>query len=164
DRVKEMLLHLGTEHRVAELDGRHLLPVPVVDVKSSHGNSRYSSGGRGRQVSLISTCTPEERSSFMSASTVCGVGSRMPSKRRWVRRSNCSRDFLSTCGPRRTVHLLMRVGSGKGPRTSTPERRAVSTISRADLSRSLWSYALRRMRILLPVAMMGVSVSRRAKR
>jgi len=47
--------------------------------------------------------TPAGNSSFMSASTVCVVGSRMSSSRLCVRISNCSRDFLSTCGERRTV-------------------------------------------------------------
>ena len=55
--------------------------------------------------------------------------------------------FLSTCGLRRTVNLLMRVGSGMGPATLAPVRLAVSTISPAHWSRSLESYALRRIRI-----------------
>src|SRR5213078_2263771 len=45
---------------------------------------------------LILTSTPAGRSSFMSASTVCGVGSKMSSSRLCVRISNCSRLFLST--------------------------------------------------------------------
>src|SRR5439155_7013852 len=64
---------------------------------------------------LISTSTPAGRSSFISASTVCGVGSRMSSKRLCVRISNCSRDFLSTCGDRNTVYLFFIVGNGIGP-------------------------------------------------
>src|SRR4029453_4519196 len=50
--------------------------------------------------SLISTSTPAGRSSFMSESTVCGVGSTMSSRRLWVRISNCSRSVLSTGGLR----------------------------------------------------------------
>src|SRR5215813_1224431 len=96
---------------------------------------------------LISTSTPAGRSSFISASTVCGVGSRMSSSRLCVRISNCSRDFLSTCGDRRTVNLLMIVGSGIGPATRAPVRFAVSTISVADWSRILESYAFNRIRI-----------------
>ncbi len=46
--------------------------------------------------SLISTSTPGERSSFIKASTVCWVGSRISSSRLCVLISNCSRDFLST--------------------------------------------------------------------
>src|SRR5688572_10654223 len=83
----------------------------------------------------------------MSASTVCGVGSRISSRRLCVRISNCSRDFLSTCGDRRTVNLLMMVGSGIGPATRAPVRFAVSTISVADWSSTLESYALSRILI-----------------
>jgi len=50
-------------------------------------------------------------------------------------------------GPRTTVYLLMVVGSGTGPATRVPVRVAVSTIFEAAWSRTLWSYALRRMRI-----------------
>src|SRR6185503_20657923 len=39
---------------------------------------------------LISTSTPAGRSSFISASTVCGVGSKMSISRLCVRISNCS--------------------------------------------------------------------------
>src|SRR5262249_45332952 len=100
-----------------------------------------------RPNALISTSTPAGRSSFISASTVCGVGSRMSSSRLWVRISNCSRDFLSTCGERRTVNLLMIVGRGIGPATRAPVRLAVSTISVADWSSILESYAFNRIRI-----------------
>src|ERR1044072_5560803 len=78
----------------------------------------------------------------MSASTVCGVGSSMSIRRLCVRISNCSRDFLSTCGERRTVHLFLEVGGGIGPATRAPVRFAVSTISEVDWSRTRWSYAL----------------------
>src|SRR5207244_8651935 len=71
----------------------------------------------------------------------------MSSSRLCVRISNCSRDFLSMCGERSTQYLLILVGSGIGPATLAPVRFAVSTISPADWSRSLWSYALRRMRM-----------------
>src|SRR6476469_7818510 len=86
----------------------------------------------------------------MRASTVCGVGSTMSRRRLWVRISNCSRLFLSTCGERLTVNFSMRVGSGMGPRTWAPVRFAVFTISRVDESRIRWSNALRRMRIFWP--------------
>src|SRR5207245_8907514 len=81
---------------------------------------------------LISTSTPAGRSSFISASTVCWVGSRMSSRRLCVRISNCSRDFLSTCGDRSTVVMLRDVGRGIGPATVAPVRFAVSTISVVD--------------------------------
>src|SRR3954470_14627610 len=85
--------------------------------------------------SLISTSTPAARSSFISASTVCGVGSTMSKRRLWVRISNCSRLFLSTWGERFTVNFSILVGSGIGPRTWAPVRLAVLTISRVDASR-----------------------------
>src|SRR5262249_21737231 len=65
-----------------------------------------------RPKALISTSTPGGRSSFIKASTVSGVGSRMSIRRLCVRISNCSRDFLSTCGDRRTVQRLITVGRG----------------------------------------------------
>src|SRR5258708_3442014 len=74
----------------------------------------------------------------------------MSRRRLWVRISNCSRLFLSTCGERLTVNFSMRVGSGIGPRTCAPVRFAVFTISRVDESRIRWSNALRRMRIFWP--------------
>jgi hypothetical protein len=60
------------------------------------------------------------RSSFMSESTVCGVGSTMSRRRLWVRISNCSREVLSTCGERSTVHRLMIVGSSTGRTRGRP--------------------------------------------
>src|SRR5208337_2030264 len=69
---------------------------------------------------LISTSTPAGRSSFIKASTVCCVGSRISSKRLCVRISNCSRDFLSTCGDRSTQYLFFIVGSGIGPAICAP--------------------------------------------
>src|SRR5207247_1644726 len=96
---------------------------------------------------LISTSTPAGRSSFISASTVCEVGSRMSSSLLCVLISNCSRDFLSTWGDRLTVNLLIFVGSGIGPETRAPVRFAVATISVVDWSRTRWSYAFRLMRI-----------------
>src|SRR5215218_9686699 len=71
----------------------------------------------------------------------------MSSSRLWVRISNCSRDFLSTCGERFTVKREMWVGSGIGPTTRAPVRRAVSTISWVEVSRTRKSNALRRIRI-----------------
>src|SRR5712692_3942954 len=50
-------------------------------------------------------------------------------------------------GLRITVNFSMRVGSGTGPVTVDPVRCAVSTICAADLSISLWSYALSRIRM-----------------
>src|SRR6202008_4162883 len=108
----------------------------------------------------ISTSTPAAKSSFMRASTVCGVGSTMSRRRLWVRISNCSRLFLSTCGERLTVNFSMRVGSGMGPRTCAPVRFAVFTISRVDVSRIRWSNALSRMRMFWPFIAVSLSSSR----
>src|SRR6185312_3143199 len=83
---------------------------------------------------LISTSTPAGRSSFISASTVCCVGSRMSISRLCVRISNSSRDFLSTCGERSTQYLFLIVGKGIGPATCAPVRLAVSTISPVEVS------------------------------
>src|SRR5215831_16952493 len=75
----------------------------------------------------------------------------MMSKRRlWVRISNCSRLFLSTCGERLTVKRSMRVGSGIGPLTCAPVRLAVFTISLVELSRIRWSKALSRILMFWP--------------
>src|SRR4051794_35114551 len=71
----------------------------------------------------------------------------MSSRRRCVRISNCSRDFLSICGERLTVKRSILVGSGIGPRTRAPVRLAVLTISLVDWSSTRWSYALRRIRM-----------------
>src|SRR4029077_5165253 len=71
--------------------------------------------------------------------------STMSSMRLWVRISNCSRDFLSTCGERKTVNFSILVGSGIGPRTRAPVRFAVLTISLVDWSSTRWSYARRRI-------------------
>jgi len=43
--------------------------------------------------------------------------------------SNCSRDFLSMCGERRTVQRCVFVGSGIGPETCAPVFSAVRTMS-----------------------------------
>src|SRR3989442_2360189 len=95
---------------------------------------------------LISTSTPAGRSSFVSASTVWDLESRMSISRLCVFSSNCSRLFLSMCGLRSTVHSCRLVGSGMGPETCAPVFSAVRTMSAAAWSISAWSNALRRMR------------------
>src|SRR2546426_4836644 len=84
---------------------------------------------------LISISTPDGRSSFVRASMVVAFGSRMSISLLCVRISNCSRDFLSLCGERRTQYLFLTVGSGIGPATCAPVLFAVETISLADWSR-----------------------------
>src|SRR3990170_3387780 len=61
--------------------------------------------------------TPAGRLRPISALTVFAVGSMMSMSRLWVLISNCSRESLSTCGPRMTVKRSIRVGKGIGPAT-----------------------------------------------
>eukprot|EP01092_Planopodium_desertum_P015021 TRINITY_DN775_c0_g1_i2.p1 TRINITY_DN775_c0_g1~~TRINITY_DN775_c0_g1_i2.p1 ORF type:complete len:445 (-),score=113.28 TRINITY_DN775_c0_g1_i2:147-1481(-) len=115
----------GHADLLRDQSGSHLFFSITRDILRS-GEVPYSTK---LDYSLISTSTPAARSSFISASTVCGVGSTMSSRRLWVRISNCSRDFLSMCGLRFTVNFSNCVGSGIGPRTRAPVRFAVLTIS-----------------------------------
>src|SRR5579872_841872 len=91
------------------------------DLLSDNADHRYST--------LISTSTPAGRSSFVNASTVWARESRMSITRLCVLSSNCSRDFLSTCGERNTVHRCVFVGNGIGPDTCAPVFSAVRTMS-----------------------------------
>src|ERR1700747_813981 len=100
--------------------------------------------------SLISMSTPAGRSRRISESTVFCVGSRMSISRLCVRISKCSRESLYLCGERMTQYTFFSVGSGTGPATRAPVRVTVSTIFRAELSMTSWSYALSRMRIFCP--------------
>ena len=54
------------------------------------------------------------------------------------------------CGDRITQYTFFSVGSGTGPATRAPVRVTVSTIFRAELSMTSWSYALSLMRIFCP--------------
>src|SRR5579863_333182 len=101
--------------------------------------------------------TPAGRSSRMSESTVLGVGSMMSISRLCVRISKCSRESLYLCGERMTQYTFFSVGSGTGPATFAPVRVTVSTIFRAELSMTSWSYALSRMRIFCPAMLASVS-------
>src|SRR6476620_11772568 len=94
--------------------------------------------------------TPAGRSSRISESTVFGVGSMMSIRRLCVRISKCSRESLYLCGDRITQYTFFSVGSGTGPATRAPVRVTVSTIFRAELSMTSWSYALSLMRIFCP--------------
>src|ERR1700756_2966840 len=67
-----------------------------------------------------------------------------------VRISKCSRESLYLCGERMTQYTFFSVGSGTGPATRAPVRVTVSTIFRAELSMTSWSYAFSRMRIFCP--------------
>jgi len=73
--------------------------------------------------------TPEARSNFIRASTVCGVGSKISISLLCVLVSNCSLLFLSMCGDLRTVYLSIFVGSGMGPLMLAPVLFTVFTIS-----------------------------------
>src|SRR5262249_7241937 len=128
-------------HARTDLQDRHGHHAPVRLKNLRHSNFLSQNSWRHKRAylcslpnALISTSTPAGRSSFISASTVCCVGSRMSSKRLCVRISNCSRDFLSAWGDRNTVYLFLIVGSGIGPATLAPVRFAVSTISLVDWS------------------------------
>src|SRR5207248_7809456 len=122
---QEVLVDLDAEDGLVEVDLADGFTVEILDVDSRHNLPQV----------LISTSTPADRSSFMRASSVCCVGSRMSSSRLCVRISNCSRDFLSTCGERSTQYLFFIVGNGIGPAIFAPVRRAASTISPVDWSR-----------------------------
>jgi len=74
-----------------------------------------------------------------------------------VRISKCSRESLYLCGERMTQYTFFSVGSGTGPATRAPVRVTVSTIFRAELSMTSWSYALSRMRIFCPAMLASVS-------
>src|SRR5574338_1194487 len=126
----------GDRHRgaVFRKDPGH--PELAADESVGHGYS-----------TLISTSTPAGRSSLVSASMVAGRESLMSSSRLWVRSSNCSRLFLSTCGLRSTVHRSVFTGSGIGPATCAPVFSAVRTMSAAAWSRTTWSKAFRRIRM-----------------
>src|SRR5882672_8035420 len=71
----------------------------------------------------------------------------MSMSRLWIRISNCSRDFLSVCGDRKTQYFLICVGSSTGPTRTAPVRFTTSTILTKESSSILWSYDLNRIRI-----------------
>src|ERR1700761_2445220 len=153
------VLVLGTvaDHlAIAETEHRHRHVFAGIGEQPHHADLLREHPGTHGKIpyracySLISTSTPAARSSFISASTVCGVGSTISRSRLWVRISNCSRLFLSTCGERLTVNFSILVGSGIGPRTWAPVRLAVATISRVDASRMRWSNALSRILMFWP--------------
>src|SRR4029077_11345552 len=119
----------------------------VVQEDARHAQLLADDGGHQRR---ISTSTPAGRVSIRcSSSTVFGVGWWMSISRLWVRISKCSRESLSLNGERITQYTFFSVGSGTGPATVAPVRCAVSTISRAARSIASWSYALRRILILV---------------
>src|SRR6266480_1805073 len=70
-----------------------------------------------RYSTLISTSTPAGKSSFVRASTVCDLESRMSISRLGGFSSDCSRLFLAVCGPRSPGPSWRLVGSGIGPET-----------------------------------------------
>src|SRR5665811_790055 len=80
-------------------------------------------------------------------------------RRLWVRISNCSRLSLYLCGERMTTKTFFSVGIGTGPTTVAPARVTVSTILRAELSMTSWSYDFSRMRIFCPAIASSDSLS-----
>src|SRR5439155_1952693 len=139
--------HLGDGAR-SRLDHGHRQDVALVVVELRHADLFADEADHGvvSQV-LISMSTPAGMSSFSRASMVCALDRVMSISRLWIRISNCSRDFLSTCGLRSTVYTVFLVGSGTGPEVMAPVRRAVRTISDADWSSVAWSYDFSLMRI-----------------
>src|SRR5665648_478230 len=103
--------------------------------------------------------TSAGRSRRINESTALGVGSTMSIRRLWVRISNCSRLSLYLCGERMTTKTFFSVGSGTGPTTVAPARVTVSTILRAELSMTSWSYDFSRMRIFCPAIASSDSLS-----
>src|SRR4029079_9076607 len=91
--------------------------------------------------------------------TALGVGSMMSMRRLWVRISKCSRLSLYLWGERITTNTFFSVGSGTGPTTVAPARVTVSTILRAELSMTSWSYDFSRMRIFCPAIASSDSLS-----
>src|SRR6185437_5491915 len=146
----------GLDHR-----DRHDLPGVVEDLGHAKLGAQdpFDLLAHGRCVpqSLISMSTPAGRSRRISESTVLGVGSRMSISRLCVRISKCSRESLYLCGERMTQYTFFSVGNGTGPATRAPVRVTVSTIFRAELSMTSWSYALSRMRIFCPAIVASVS-------
>src|SRR5690606_26562012 len=139
--------HLDNRARPG-LDNRHRHRGAVFREHPGHPElAADQSVGRHCYSTLISTSTPAGRSSFVSASIVWGLESWMSSRRLWVRNSNCSRLFLSTCGERSTVQRSIFTGRGIGPEIWAPVFSAVRTMSAAAWSSTTWSNALRRIRI-----------------
>src|SRR5690349_7379571 len=123
------------------LDDRHRYGAAVFIEDAGHTKLAPDQSDAHRYSTLISTSTPAGRSSLVSASIVCGRESLMSISRLWVRSSNCSRLFLSTCGLRSTVHRSVLTGNGIGPDTCAPVFSAVRTMSAAAWSRTTWSKA-----------------------
>src|SRR3954470_7103853 len=132
----------------ARLDDRHRYCGAVFIEDPGHAELAADQSHAHGYSTLISTSTPAGRSSLVSASIVCGRESLMSMSRLWVRSSNCSRLFLSTCGLRSTVHRSVLTGKGIGPETCAPVFSAVRTMSAAAWSRTTWSKAFSLMRIL----------------
>src|SRR5699024_10097014 len=140
---------------VPDLGHAELLAEDALDGRG-HGGGHVSSLP---DQSLISMLTSAGRSRRISESTALGVGSTMSMRRLWVRISKCSRLSLYLCGDRMTQKTFFSVGSGTGPPTVAPARVTVSTIFRAELSMTSWSYDVNRMRIFCPAICASVSLS-----
>src|SRR5439155_16922667 len=118
-----------TQPAIGVVDAGH---AAFLSEKSNAHDRGLASISEASAYILIVISTPAGKLSFFNSSTVFEVGSIISSKRLWVRISNWSIDFLSTCGERLTVNFSINVGSGMGPATRAPVRFAVSTISTAD--------------------------------
>lgn len=79
---------------------------PSVETGRVHPTRAHPDQGKGprsKAQALMRISTPAGMFRLLRASTVCEVGSEMKISRLCVRISNCSRDFLSMNGERRTV-------------------------------------------------------------
>src|SRR4029078_949691 len=92
---------VGDNLAIAEPEHRHRHVLAGIGEQPRHPDLLRDHPGTHCKIpfapqSLISTSTPAARSSFISASTVCGVGSTMSRRRRNARISKCARLLLST--------------------------------------------------------------------
>ncbi len=116
--------------------GIFLASPPLLSPQTPPISSPLASAGADRpQSGCVWVSTRAGGSSRIRDSGVCWLDWVISMRRLWTLISNCSRDFLSMCGPRRTVYTERFVGKGMGPEVMAPVLRAVSTISRADRSR-----------------------------
>src|SRR3989344_7498529 len=91
--------------------------------------------------------TPLGRLRLWRLSMVLNVVSLKSIRRLWMLISYWSRESLCLNVLFCTVNLRILVGSGVGPWTTAPVRSAVSMIFAAASSRTIWSKALKRIRI-----------------
>ena len=107
---------------------------------------------------LTSISTPAGKSNLLNPSVVCWVGSYVSIIRLCVLNSKCSRDFLWTCGERRTQYIRLFVGKGIGPATLASVLFAVSTILSEATSILFCSFAFIQTLILCQFVMLAILI------